>query len=357
MHTPDSRLRTPDSLIIVSPGFAADESDTGCLPLQQAVVKGLRKQYPGLRIIVLALQYPFKNERYHWFGSEIIAFNGKDKGGLSRLHTWWKAWQVLRLLHQTTRIRGLFSFWYGECYFLGHHFAKLKGLKHYGWILGQDAKANNPYTRRVQPQPEEMVALSDFLQDEFERNYKIRPKHLITPGIDMSLFPARPISKEIDIMAAGSLIPLKRYDMLIEILAEIKKQRPVLKALLAGDGPQLSSLQQQINTAGLQQTLELTGKLSYPEVVKKMHQAKVFLHTSSYEGFGCVCLEALAAGASVISFTQPMKQLPVNWHVVKTKEEMIGLALQILNNIPSATTLEGYAIEGTVLQIGHLYNL
>lgn len=346
-----------DSFIILSPGFAVDESDTSCLPLQQAVVKELRKQYPRLRIIVLALQYPFKKESYHWFGCEVISFNGKEKGGLSRLHIWWKVWRTLRRLHQTTRIRGLFSFWYGECYFLGHHFAKRKGLQHYGWILGQDAKANNPYTRRVQPQAEEMIALSDFLQDEFERNYNVRPEHLITPGVDRSLFSDRSLSKEIDIMAAGSLIPLKQYDLLIEVVAEIKNQRPTLTALLAGDGPQRSSLQQQVDNAGLQQALELTGKLSYPEVLKKIQQAKIFLHTSSYEGFGCVCLEALAAGASVISFTQPMKELPVDWHVVKTKEEMISLALQLLNNTPVATTLEGYMIEETVLQIGSLYNL
>jgi glycosyltransferase involved in cell wall biosynthesis len=185
----------------------------------------------------------------------------------------------------------------------------------------------------------------------------VRPKHLITPGIDMSLFTDRSITKDIDIMAAGSLIPLKRYDLLIEIIAEIKKQRTTLTALLAGDGPMRSSLQQQINNAGLEQSVALSGELPYQEIIKKMQQSKIFLHTSSYEGFGCVCLEALAAGASVISFTQPMKQLPVNWYVVTTKEEMIGRTLQLLNNAPTTTILRDYTIEETVLKIGELFQL
>jgi glycosyltransferase involved in cell wall biosynthesis len=158
-------------------------------------------------------------------------------------------------------------------------------------------------------------------------------------------------------MAAGSLIPLKQYDVLVEIVSELRKQYPAVKALLAGGGPLQSSLQQRIDAAGLQSTLTLTGKLPYPEVIKKMQRAKLFLHPSLYEGFSGVCLEALAAGASVISFTKPMKNLPDNWHVVNTKEEMITLALKLLNDHTHISPLRDYSIEETALQVGQLYKL
>ncbi|MFX5956999.1 glycosyltransferase, partial [Acinetobacter baumannii] len=57
-----------------------------------------------------------------------------------------------------------------------------------------------------------------------------------------------------------------------------------------------------------------------------------FIHPSSYEGFGLVNIEALAAGAKVISFVKPMNEEIENWFIVKTKQEMIDKAKEILLN-------------------------
>ncbi len=43
------------------------------------------------------------------------------------------------------------------------------------------------------------------------------------------------------------------------------------------------------------------------QVLKRMQRSKIFVHPSAYEGFGVVCLEALYAGAQVVSFVKPMK--------------------------------------------------
>jgi len=76
----------------------------------------------------------------------------------------------------------------------------------------------------------------------------------------------------------------------------------------------------------------MTGELPYSEVLKLMQRAKVFLHPSSYEGFGCVCLEALHAGARVISFCKPMNAQITHWHIVKDKDAAIANALKILSD-------------------------
>ena len=41
------------TLIILSPGFPKDESDTACLPSQQIFVRALNKNFPSLRIFFL----------------------------------------------------------------------------------------------------------------------------------------------------------------------------------------------------------------------------------------------------------------------------------------------------------------
>ena len=80
----------------------------------------------------------------------------------------------------------------------------------------------------------------------------------------------------------------------------------MVKAVLIGEGPERMKLQSLITALGLQSNISLTGELSHPEVLQWMQRTKIFLHPSSYEGFGVVCIEALHAGAHVISFVKPM---------------------------------------------------
>src|SRR6185295_12039608 len=195
------------------------------------------------------------------------------------------------------KIAGLLSFWYNECAFIGKKFAAKYGINHYCWILGQDARKGNQYPKLLSPWANELVALSDFIQDEFERNHGIRPRFVIPPGIDETLFGSIPKEKDIDLLGVGSLIPLKQYDIFIEVVAELKRQVPGMKALLVGKGPEKEKLQSLISKFKLESGVTMTGEFPYNEVLKLMQRAKVFLHPSSYEGFGCVCLEALGAGA------------------------------------------------------------
>ena len=88
-----------EAFIILSPGFAASETDSTCLPMQQQFVKSLGMLYPGVRIIVLSFQYPYHQKEYEWHGARIIPFDGKNKGGLLRLLLRKKVYSVLKKLN------------------------------------------------------------------------------------------------------------------------------------------------------------------------------------------------------------------------------------------------------------------
>jgi glycosyltransferase involved in cell wall biosynthesis len=320
------------TLVLLTPGFAKDEADSVCLPMQQQLIRALKEMHPQLNIIVLSFQYPYHTKKYTWFNTKVIPFNGRNKGGLSRLLLRKKINATLKKIHNVTPITGLLSFWYGECAAVGKQFADKYHLKHFCWILGQDAKKENKYPRQSQLRSTELIALSDFIQSEFEKNHGIRPAHLIPAGIDTRLFSTGKEEKDIDIIGVGSLIPLKQYDIFLEAIAEIKKQIPGIKAMLIGKGPEKERMQILITQLGLQSNVTLTGELSYHEVLEWMQRAKVFLHPSSYEGFSGVCLEALYAGTHVISFCKAMTQEIGHWHIASSKEEMIQKALAILEN-------------------------
>jgi glycosyltransferase involved in cell wall biosynthesis len=321
------------TLVILTPGFAANESDTTCIPMQQSFVRVLKKNYPQLNIIILAFQYPYFKKRYKWFDVTVIPFSGRNKGGLSKLLLRRKVKDALKAINNTNTITGLLSFWYGECALAGKKFADRHNIKHFCWIWGQDAKKENKYARHIRLEGNELIAYSDFLRDEFERNHNIRPHKVIPAAIDPGQLSDSVPERDIDILAAGSLIPLKQYDIFIEIAAGIKKQLPGIKTMLIGNGPEKEKLLGLIAKSGLQPAITLTGELSYPEVLQWMQRTKVFLHPSSYEGFSGVCLEALGAGAHVMSFCKAMNREIEHLHIVKTKEEMMQRALNILKDI------------------------
>jgi glycosyltransferase involved in cell wall biosynthesis len=344
------------TFIILSPGFPEDERDSTCLPLQQSFILSLKELYPQLEIVILSFQHPYHKIKYKWFDMAVLPFSGRNKGGLTRLLLRKKILATLKEIHSENKITGLLSFWCNECAWIGKHFGVKHGIKHYCWILGQDAKKENKYPQKLRPKPEELVALSDFLRDEFEKNHGIRPFNLVPPGIDTKQFLPLPAEKDIDILAAGSLIPLKQYDIFLEVIAEIKKQIPSVKAVLIGEGPERMKLQALITTLGLESNISLTGELSHTEVVQWMQRSKIFLHTSSYEGFGVVCIEALHAAAQVISFVKPMYQDIQNWHIAGNKEDMIKKTLEILKNpVTEYNQVTPYLIEDSVKKMMELF--
>ena len=346
------------TLVILTPGFAKDESDSTCLPMHQSFIRALNEKLPELNIIIIAFQYPYFKKTYQWFGNKVISFNGRNRGGFTKLFLRRKFNTVMKSIHHTNKINGLLSFWYGECALVGKRFADKHRVKHHCWMLGQDARKGNKYVQLAKLKPDELIALSDSLRSEFEKNYDIRPLHIIAPGIDVKEFSFNNAKKDVDIIATGSLIPLKQYDIFVQVIAGIKRKVPLVRTVLIGDGPEKNTLQGLIDSSGLKSNITLTGELSHPDVLQWMQRGKVFLHTSSYEAFGVVCIEALYSGAEVISFVKPMNNKIENWHIVASKEEMTQKATEILQNPKSEyKSIIPYSIEQSAQKMAELFSL
>jgi glycosyltransferase involved in cell wall biosynthesis len=318
-------------LVILTPGFPNDERDTSCLPFLQSLIRTINKDFPLIKIMVLSFQYPFRSKEYCWNNNEIISFGGKNKGKLSRRFLWFKIWRKLKKIKDENDLIGLFSLWFGECALTGNRFGNKYGITHRCWIAGQDAKKNNKYVGKINPEAKELVAISDFVADEFFKNYLIKPLHVIPNGIEQELFQNKSYERRIDLLGAGSLIALKRYNLFINCIAELRKTIPGIYAVLAGKGTEEFYLRTKINELKLENNISLNGEMGHDSLLLLMQQTKVFLHPSSYEGFSMVCLEALYAGCQVISFCKPMITDFENWHIVKSEKEMIYKSLEILS--------------------------
>jgi glycosyltransferase involved in cell wall biosynthesis len=321
-----------NTLVILSPGFPENAEDSTCLPAQQSFIRSLNKILPKLKVIILTFQYPHFRSTYEWYGNQVVSFGGMNKKRIHRLLVWLKVWKQLKKINKQENILGLLSLWCTETAFVGKLFASKNKLQHFCWVLGQDARKGNKMVKIINPHPNELIGMSDFLVNEFFRNHGVLPSHMVPNGINPDLFSEQTSPKDIEIIGVGSLIELKRYDIFISIIRKVTDTFPYLSALLCGDGIQKNKLELQIQNLNLQQNLELIGEISHHEVLKLMTRTKIFLHTSSYEGFSGACLEALYAGAHVISFCFPLKANIDHWHVVSTPEEMIAKTIELLKD-------------------------
>ncbi|CAN5228628.1 hypothetical protein BH11BAC6_BH11BAC6_07390 [soil metagenome] len=350
--------KTPSTFVIFTPAFAANETDSNWLPWLQTLIKAMNKVSPAVNIIIFSFQYPYHLQTYRWHNNTVISFNGTNRKKFNHLIMWFEVLQKFRTIKKQHNVSGILALWCGECSLLAKFCSTLFSVKYYSWVIGQDARPFNKYVKWIKPKPATLIAMSDFLADTFYKNFGIKAAHVIVNGVDTSLYKMQPSTKDIDVIGVGSFIVLKQYDHFVEIINELKKIFPNIHACLCGDGEERSNIEQQIANLSLQNNLQLYGFLPHTETLQMMQCAKIMLHPSSYEGFSTACLEALYAGAHVISFVEPMHNEIEHWHIVKTKNEMLEKAIALLKDeTTNYKSVLVNSIDNTAIQILQLFNL
>lgn len=116
-------------------------------------------------------------------------------------------------------------------------------------------------------------------------------------GID-SMFIAPLDDRQIylyDVVTVGSFLPVKNFDLVIEIAALL----PGIKFVMIGDGPQRPELEEKCKLRGII-NVTFIGHLSTLDVVKYLRCSRIFLSTSFSEGTPTALLEAMASGLAIV---------------------------------------------------------
>lgn len=300
-------LRESGTVFLI-PGFPADEQDTSCVPAVQNYVAAYAARHPERSVHVVAFQYPFVRGRYRWKGVTVHALAGRNGRGGRRLATWGRAFRCVPGIARRARIEVLHSFWLGECAWVGQGLAGLLRARHVASIGGQDACAENPYLPWLRLRGMTITAGSSFAAGVFQAHTGRTVDAVVPLGLDASFLrgtaggiPGMPgMARDVDVLGVGSLIPLKRYDVFVALVARLIPEHPELRAVIVGDGPERAGLEARIADAGLEHHVRLAGHLPRDEVRRLMLRSRVLLHPSRYEGQGYVFLEALASGLFVV---------------------------------------------------------
>ncbi|MBA2461328.1 MAG: glycosyltransferase family 4 protein [Actinobacteria bacterium] len=100
------------------------------------------------------------------------------------------------------------------------------------------------------------------------------------------------------LLAVGRLIAQKDHATLLRAFAAVRQLHPEVRLAILGSGPFEAATRAQVVELGLGEAVVLPGRL---EIRDWLERADVFVHTSRWEGFGIVLLEAMLASLPVVA--------------------------------------------------------
>jgi glycosyltransferase involved in cell wall biosynthesis len=180
-------------------------------------------------------------------------------------------------------------------------------------------------------------------------------------GVDPARFSPPEVEPERPrIVSVGNLIPIKGHAPLLHAMAAVAPKFPELACDIAGTGPELPRLSKLAADLQLADRVRFLGRRSRREVADLLQGATLFALPSTYEGLGCVYLEAMACGKAAIGcrgqgIEEVIQQGVNGWLVGPDSVEELAHALSILlgdgrhrgqiGSHARATILQGFTLE------------
>jgi glycosyltransferase involved in cell wall biosynthesis len=152
---------------------------------------------------------------------------------------------------------------------------------------------------------ERIVTLSNSSREELVHDLHFRADRVsvVEPGIDARFSPGpEPHQRDADplVVAVGRLVPVKRFDQLIDSLVTLKPRHPRLRAVIVGEGYERAALESKIASHGADEWIELPGRIDDGELVALYRRAWVVASASAREGWGMTLTEAAACGTPAV---------------------------------------------------------
>jgi glycosyltransferase involved in cell wall biosynthesis len=341
-------------ILFLTPGFPKDENDFNCVPPLQDYLIKFKQVYPETEFSVIAFQYPYYKSYYKWNGITIYPLGGKNNKAKKPL-VWLKTIVKAIKIHNLKSINAIHSLWLGECAMIGNVLSKKFKCKHICTLMGQDVKKSNRYLNLLKNIKCIIVALSRNQEELFYNLTNRNTNEIIHWGIMDQQFSYN--EREIDLLAVGSLIPLKNYSLFIKLVDEIIKIKSDLKAVLVGAGSELSKLKIMAIENGIEKNIEFKGSLNRKDIFELMQKSRIFVHPSLFEGSGFVFAEALANGMNIVSFNVGYAQNHSKWFIAKDEQELFNITKKLLNEKLDFNPANVFPLIETINRYSSLYGI
>ncbi len=163
-----------------------------------------------------------------------------------------------------------------------------------GWLI--EHRLAPPFYRGTT-----IATLSNSSQEEIGDRMHLRRVAVVPPGISPSFVPGDDRSPTPLIVAVGRLVPVKRFDLLINSFIEVRKNVPTARFVIVGEGYLRTELEEMIAAHGAQEWITLAGRISDGELLALYQRAWLVSSMSLREGWGMSLTEAAACGTPSVA--------------------------------------------------------
>ena len=171
------------------------------------------------------------------------------------------------------------------------------------YLLGPFRHVDRAFARRAS----RLIAISDAVREFLERAGH-DPAKLVTVHYGLDELPATPsdptpaeagIAADAPlVLAVGRLIEQKDHATLVRAFGRIHAAHPDARLAILGAGPLEAGTRSLAAALGLEGAVVLPGRT---EIRDWLARSDVFAHSSRWEGFGIVLLEAMLAGLPIVA--------------------------------------------------------
>lgn len=219
-----------------------------------------------------------------------------------------------------------------------------------GPILGTLAFAGESLSFRCG----DAMAISEFTARRLRQIHgrPEKPISVVPPGFaNTALLAARPV-KQYQLGFAGRLLPHKRVDRFLTLVAEVGRVMPEIKAVVVGEGEDLPYARRLAEQLGCADRVEFTGKIErHQDVLSLIGTMELLILCSEREGFGLTVLEANAQGVPVLlrageaNGSVELIEDGVNGFVCHSDGEMAARAIEVLSRASVKEHLRAGAVD------------
>jgi glycosyltransferase involved in cell wall biosynthesis len=223
-----------------------------------------------------------------------------------------------------------------------------------GGALGAWCKRN---AQRVYRSARQVICISDKVRENVVLGASLSVNTAVVyNGVDEQLFaPSQEGSASYTILSVGNLIPVKGHELLLRAFAAIHRRFPDFRCDLIGEGPELSRLRSLARELALADKVRFLGSKTRSQVAEAMRSSTLFVLPSTYEGLGCVYLEAMSCQRVAIAcqgqgIGEIIRHGENGWLVQPNDAASLSAALSTLLENRALRTQIGERARQTILQ-------
>lgn len=145
-----------------------------------------------------------------------------------------------------------------------------------------------------------VICISEKVRSFFDGDIA-RKCRVVHNGVDSHMFaPALESTSPLTVLSVGNLIAIKGHALLLRAFARVLRKIPDCQLEIIGEGKERQNLLRLAKDLRIEEKTKFLGRQNRNAVATAIQRCAVFALPSSYEGLGCVYLEAMASGKPVI---------------------------------------------------------